>query len=180
MVDECSALVAVDEAYAEFADQSIAPLIAGKKSGIVIRTFSKAFGLAGMRIGYSVAHPDIASLLSEIVPYTVSTIAAKFASELLNNVHIIEKSIEQTKAERKRLIDELKAVKDIEVFDSKANFVTFKPLHDADRIHEKLMKKGIVIKNLGNLPVIGHCLRVTVGLPHMNDQFLGALQQIIG
>ena len=178
LADECSALVVVDEAYAEFADYSVAPLVVEKRNVIVLRTFSKAFGLAGMRLGYAVAHPDIASLLSGTLPYTVSTVAAKYVLRLLGDIGAIEKSTEMIKAERKRLINELEAVKDIEVFDSKANFVTFKPNRDAERIYHKLLEKGVIIKNLGNLPVIGHCLRVTVGLPHTNDQFLNALKQI--
>ena len=180
LVDECSAIVVIDEAYAEFADYSVAPLAVKKGNVIVLRTFSKAFGLAGMRFGYAVAHPDVASLLSETVPFTVSTVTAKCVLKLLSNMYFIEKSIEMVKAERKRLVNALKAVKDIEVFDSKANFVTFKPHGDADRIYHKLLEKGIMIKNLGNLPVIGHCLRVTVGLPHMNRQFLNALKRILG
>ena len=179
LADECSAVVVIDEAYAEFADYSVAPLAVKKRNVIILRTFSKAFGLAGMRFGCAIAHPDIASLLSGTIPYTVSTVTAKYVSKLLSDIHVIEKSIEMVKAERKRLINELKAFKDIEVFDSKANFVTFKPHRDAERIYHKLLEKGIIVKNLGNLSVIGRCLRVTVGLPHMNNQFLNALKQIL-
>ncbi len=179
LADGCSAVVVVDEAYAEFADYSVASLAVKKRNVIVLRTFSKAFGLAGMRFGYAVAHPDIASLLSRTIPYTVSTVIAKYVLRLLGDMDVIEKSVEMVKAERKRLIDELKAVKDIEVFDSKANFVTFKPYRDAEGIYDKLLENGIVIKDLGDLPVIGHCLRVTLGLPRMNNQFLNALKRIL-
>jgi len=179
LVDECSAIVVIDEAYAEFADYSSASLSAKKRNMIVLKTFSKAFGLAGMRFGYAIGNSDISSLLSETIPYTVNTVTAKYVLKLLTKMEFIENSIEQVKAERKRLISELKSVKGIEVFDSKANFVTFKPQRNADSIYHKLLEKGIIIKNLGNLSVIGHCLRVTVGLPDMNDQFLNALKQIL-
>ena len=59
------------------------------------------------------------------------------------------------------------------------NFVTFKPKMNANRVYKRLLDKGIVIKNLGNLPVVGHCLRVTVGLPYMNARFLNALKDIL-
>ncbi len=179
LVDECPAIVLVDEAYAEFADYSVTSLAAKRSNMIALRTFSKAFGLAGMRFGYSVAHPTIASVLSEIIPYTLSTVTAKYVLKLLSNLDFIEKSIELAKEERKRLVDELKAVKGIEVYDSKANFVIIKPHKDAEGIYRKLLEKGILIKNLGNLPVTGHCLRVTVGLPQMNNQFLNTLKQIM-
>ena len=64
------------------------------------------------------------------------------------------------------------------MFDSEANFVTFKPQKRAEFIHQILLERGILVKNLGSLPVIGHCLRVTVGLPDMNCGFLIALKQI--
>lgn len=179
LIDECPAIVVIDEAYAEFADYSAASLAVKKRNVIVLRTFSKAFGLAGMRFGYAVGHSDIASLLSETVPYTVGTVTSKCVLKLLGNMRFIEKSIEMVKVERKRLISELRAIEGIEIFDSKANFVTFKPYKDAERVYHRLLEKGIMIKNLGNLPVIGHCLRVTVGLPYMNDQFLNALKQIL-
>lgn len=63
-------------------------------------------------------------------------------------------------------------------FDSKANFVTFKPKVNANRVFKGLLDKGVLVKNLGNLPVIGHCLRVAVGLPSMDEKFLHALRQV--
>lgn len=179
LADECSAIVVIDEAYAEFADYSAAPLTVEKRNVISLRTFSKAFGLAGMRFGYAVANPDIATLLSETIPYTVGTVAAKYVMELLDKIDFVKKSIEMVKEERKRLVDEMKAMEEIEVFDSKANFVTFRPHKDAEVIWRKLLEKGTLTKDLGNMPVIGHCLRVTVGLPHMNDQFLEALKHVL-
>ena len=63
--------------------------------------------------------------------------------------------------------------------DSKANFVTFKPHISANSVYNELLRKGIVVKDLGDLPVIGHCLRVSIGLPNMNNQFLRAISEII-
>jgi histidinol-phosphate aminotransferase len=179
LADEASGVVVLDEAYAEFADYSVASLAVKKRNTIVLRTFSKGFGLAGMRFGYAVAHPDLALPLSNIIPYTVSTVAAKFAVKLLSSIDIIKKSVESVKAERERLIESLRSIKRVKVFDSEANFVTFKPYKNADRVHRELLKRGIIIKNLGDLPIIGRCLRVTVGLPYMNDQFLDALKPIL-
>jgi len=179
LADKTSAILVLDEAYAEFADCSAASLAVEKRNVIVLRTFSKAFGLAGLRFGYAVAHPDLALPLSSIIPYTVSTVTANFVLRLLGSIDVIKKSVEMTKMERKRLIYELRSTKGIRVFDSEANFVTFKPHRRADSIHQKLLESGILVKNLGRLPVIGHCLRVTVGLPAMNTQFLNALRRIL-
>jgi len=179
LADESSSIIVLDEAYAEFADYSAASLACKKKNVIVLRTFSKAFGLAGLRFGYAVAHPDLALPLSSIIPYTVNTVTSKFVLRLLSSVEMVTESVRMVKMERKRLIDNFSAIKGIEVLDSEANFVTFKPYKEADFIHKKLLERKILIKNLGMLPVIGHCLRATVGLPDMNDRFIKALTEIM-
>lgn len=179
IADACSSLIVLDEAYAEFADYSAALRATSKDNIVVLRTFSKAFALAGLRFGYAVANQDLASFLSEVMPYTVNTFTAKLVSKIMNHMDVIQASADKVKEERERLIEGFEAIDGVEVFDSKTNFVTFRPRKDAERTYLELLRKGIIIKNLGNLPVIGRCLRVTVGLPHMNDQFLDALKQIL-
>ena len=179
IADACSSLIVLDEAYAEFADYSAALRATSKDNIVALRTFSKAFALAGIRFGYAVANQDLASFLSEVMPYTVNTFTAKLVSKMLNCVDVIRASADKVKEERDRLIQGFKAIEGIEVFESKTNFVTFKPRKDAERIYCELLKKGIIIKNLGDLPVIGHCLRVTVGLPDMNDRLLRVLSEIL-
>jgi histidinol-phosphate aminotransferase len=121
----------------------------------------------------------LASGLSEVVPYTVGTVVARFVERLLDRRDVVDGWIRRVKEEREKLIRELRSIGGVKVFDSKANFVTFKPEMDADRVYRGLLERGIVVKNLGSLPVIGHCLRVTIGLPHMNDKFLDALKLVL-
>ena len=104
---------------------------------------------------------------------------ARFIERLLERRDVIEGWVEEVKKERSRLIRELRSIGGVEVFDSKANFVTFRPRMDADQVFKGLLERGVVIKNLGDLPVIRHCLRVTVGLPEMNDVFLRSLREIL-
>ncbi|NWF86652.1 histidinol-phosphate transaminase [Candidatus Bathyarchaeota archaeon] len=179
LADSCSAVVLVDEAYAEFGDGSICQKAVEKENVIVLRTFSKSFGLAGLRFGYFVANRDLAPALSEAVPYTVSTVVARFVEKLLNRFDAVKDWIEGVKSERERLIEELRSLRGVEVLDSKANFVTFKPKAGVERVYRGLLEKGVVVKDLGELPVIGHCLRVTVGLPYMNDVFLRTLKDVL-
>lgn len=179
IAEACSSLIVLDEAYAEFADYSAALPATSKDNIIVLRTFSKAFALAGMRFGYAVANQDLASFLSEVMPYTVNTFTARFVSKILNRVDVVQACAERVKEERERLIEGFKGIDGIEVFGSKTNFVTFKPRKYAEGMYNELLKRGIVVKNLGDLPVIGHCLRVTVGLPYMNDRVLKALSEIM-
>jgi len=179
LAEGVSAVVVLDEAYAEFGDYSAVSLVDDLRNVVVLRTFSKAFGVAGLRFGCAVAHRDLASTLLNVIPYTVSSLVARFIVRLLGSVEYIRKCVEGVKRERGRLLDGLRSVEGLEVFDSKANFVTFKPNAGVERVHKGLLEKGVVVKDLGDLPVIGHCLRVTVGLPHMNDLFLRVLKEVL-
>jgi histidinol-phosphate aminotransferase len=109
----------------------------------------------------------------------VSTVTARYVQKLLDKVEVVQKWIDMVKEERKRLVEGLRAINGIEVLDSKANFVTFKPYRSVERVYRELLEKGIIVKDLGDLPVIGHCLRVTVGLPRMNDRFLRVMSEIM-
>lgn len=179
LADKSSAVVLVDEAYSEFGDFSVCPLAVNKKNVVVVRTFSKAFGLAGLRFGYAVAHSDLASVFSEILPYTVSTVTAKYVQRLLEKIDVVEEWNTRVKQERAKLIEGLRRVKGLDVLDSKANFVTFKPQQNTEQVYSKLLERGIIVKNLGDIPLIGHCLRVTVGIPDMNTRFLKAMTEIM-
>ena len=179
LAESCSALIVVDEAYAEFGDGSVCSKAVEKENIVVVRTFSKAFGLAGLRFGYFAANENLASALSKVIPYTVSTLVSCFVVKLLNKFEVVKGWINEVKKERKRLMKRLGSLDEIEVFDSKTNFVTFRLDGNADKIYKGLLDRGIVIKNLGALPVIGHCLRVTVGFPYMNNNFLDTLTQVM-
>jgi histidinol-phosphate aminotransferase len=179
LADESSAIIVVDEAYAEFGDFSVCPMAANKNNVVVVRTFSKAFGLAGLRFGYAVTNKELAHVLSETMPYSVSTVTARYIQKLLDKTAVVEEWNKQVKEERKRLIESLRQINGIDVLNSKTNFVTFKPCNNVDDVYNRLLKKGIILKDLGELPLIGHCLRVTVGLADMNDQFLDVISEII-
>jgi histidinol-phosphate aminotransferase len=179
LADGSSAVVVVDEAYVEFGESSVSQKAVEKENVIVVRTFSKAFGLAGLRFGYFVANKDLAFGLSEAIPYTVSTVVARFVEKLLNRFEVVKGWIDGVKSERGRLLKELRSLGGIEVLDSKANFVTFRPKAYAERVYRGLLGKGVIVKDLGDLPVIRHCLRVTVGRPYMNDVFLRVLKEVL-
>lgn len=179
IADKFSAVVIVDEAYAEFGDSSVCPLAVEKRNVVVVRTFSKAFGLAGLRFGYAVAHKSSASVFSAIIPYTVGTITAKYVQKLLAKNDVVQKWTTMVAEERERLVKDLRLVKGLVVFESKANFVTFRPYSNPTQVYADLLEKGIIIKDLGDSPIIGHCLRVTVGLPEMNSRFLSAISAIM-
>jgi histidinol-phosphate aminotransferase len=182
LVEEFPGVVVVDEAYVEFAEYSLTPLLDKFENLIVLRTFSKAFGLAGLRLGYALANSDLATTLSKKVqlPYPVSSVALRMGLKLLANIDIVEKAVKQLKVERWTLIKELNKVNGVKAFDSQTNFVLFQMDKRRNEIFQGLLSRGILIKKLGKILHLNNCFRTTVGLPKMNAKLLEALEDICG
>ena len=181
LIEDFPGIVIVDEAYAEYADYSIVPFVDKHENLIVLRTFSKAFGLAGLRLGYAVTNAGLAKTLAEKtpMPFPVSTFTLSMGRKLLENFAVVEKAIKALKMERGTLIKRLNGIKGTKAFDSKANFVLFQTGKPADEVYQSLLKRGIIIKKYGKLLHLENCLRTTVGLPQMNAKLLEALKEIV-
>ncbi len=181
LTEEFPGIVMVDEAYSEYADYSVVPLIDKYPNLVVLRTFSKAFGLAGLRLGYAVANPRLAASIDKApAPYAVNVVSLMMGRKLLDNVGVVKESVEALKAERHRLIDALNELKGVEAFDSKTNFVTFNVNKPSEEVYVNMLKKGLIIKKLGKLVNYSNCLRTTVGTPEMNKKLLIALKKEFG
>jgi len=182
LIQEFPGLVIIDEAYGEFADYTTVPLVEKFENLMVLRTFSKTFGLAGLRLGYAVANPELATTLSEKaqLPYPVSSIALRMGLKLLANIEVAKDAIGRLKRERSRLIGELNAIKGVTAFDSQANFVLFQTEKESDEIYQVLLDQGVLVRNLGRVLHLERCLRTTVGLPEMNERTLAVLKQVFG
>jgi len=170
-------LVAVDEAYVEFAGYSTARWVEELENLIVLRTFSKAFSLAGLRLGYAVSNPELATTLSRKVqlPYSVNSIALRMGLKLLENMEVVRKAVERSKRERVRLIRRLNEIEGFAAFDSQTNFVLFQTKKPSSKVFQSLLKQGVLVKNVGKILHLYECLRTTVGLPEMNNKLLTAL-----
>lgn len=182
LVKAFPSIVILDEAYGEFADYSFVPRIREFENMIILKTFSKAFGLAALRLGYAVANPELAKVLAEKspLPYPVSAFTIRMGCKMLDNVELMKKSVEQVKSERGKLIRALNEIDGVEAFDSQANFLLVNTKKPADEVYEKLLKRGIMLKKWGKLLQYDNCFRVTVGLPEMNAKLIEALKQIQG
>ena len=181
LIEEFPGIVLVDEAYAEYADYSVVPLINKYENLIVLRTFSKAFSLAGLRLGYAISNPALAKALGKTpAPYTVNVVSLRMGRKMLENISLMRESVVALKAERGKLINRLNEIKGIEAFDSKANFVLFNTEKPYAEAYERALQKGLVIKKLGKLLNYENCLRTTVGLPEMNQKLLTALSKYMG
>ena len=173
--------VIIDEAYVEFGDFSILNLVKTQKNLIVVRTFSKEFGLAGLRLGYFVANKALIDVFSRVIqyPYPLNTIAIESGILALQKSKLMSESATLIKKERKRIIENLRKTETFEVFDSKANFVLFDAKGADRRIHTALIEQGISIRKLGKIGKHKGCLRVTVGTKEMNSKFLLAIRDLL-
>lgn len=173
-------IVILDEAYVEFADYSFVPRIREFQNMIILRTFSKAFGLAALRLGYAVANPELAKILKEKapLPYPVSGFTLRMGGKMLDNIDLMKKSVSELREERGRLIKSLNEIKGVQAFDSQADFLLVNTQKPADEVNEKLLKQGIMLKKWGKILQYENCFRVTVGLPEMNAKLIRALKKI--
>jgi histidinol-phosphate aminotransferase len=181
LIEEFPGLVIVDEAYAEYADYSMVPIVDEYDNLIILRTFSKAFGLAGLRLGYAVTNTDLAKTLTEKtpLPFPVSVFTLNMGQKLLENLDTVKKTVEELKVERGTLIKRLNKISGVEAFDSKTNFVLFNTDKPYEDIYENLLKKGILIKKYGKILQMNNCFRTTVGLPGMDAKLLEALKETL-
>jgi len=173
--------VIIDEAYVEFGDYSVLNMVKSQSNLIVVRTFSKEFGLAGLRLGYFVANKAIADVFTRIIqyPYPLNTIAIEAGILALQKSKIMSDAATLIKKERKRIIENLRKTNTFEVFDSKANFVLFDAKGAEQRIYTALVEQGISIRKLGKIGKYQGCLRVTVGTKEMNSKFLLAIRDLL-
>ncbi len=173
--------VIIDEAYGEFGDYSLVSMIKKQDNLIVSKTFSKDFGLAGLRLGYFVGNKNIVDVFSRIIqyPYPLNSIAIEVGILALQKRKQISDIANQIKQERKRIIENLRKTNAFEVFDSNANFVLFDAKGADRRIYTALVEQGISIRKLGQIGKHKGCLRVTVGTKEMNSKFLLAIRDLL-
>jgi histidinol-phosphate aminotransferase len=173
------ALLIVDEAYAEFArpgTPSALTLLPGRRRLVVTRTMSKAFALAGARLGYLAADPAVSDCLRLVrLPYHLSSLTQAAARAALRHAAELLASVDAIKAQRDRIVAELGAL-GLDAVPSDANFVLFGGLDDAAATWEGLLGLGVLVRDVG----IDHHLRVTAGTPDETTAFLGALARVTG
>ncbi|MFN2590380.1 MAG: histidinol-phosphate transaminase [Actinomycetota bacterium] len=175
---DSDALVIVDEAYIEFGGTSAIDLVRSRPNVAVVRTFSKAFALAGARIGYCVASPDVVEDLRRVrLPYHVSALTQAAGLTALEHADDALGILDSVRTERDRLVRTLRRLDRVEVFPSDANFVLFRPPGPAREVWQGLLDRGVLIRDLSD--VVDGCLRVTAGTPAEVTAFLEALAEVL-
>lgn len=180
LLEETPGLVVVDEAYAEFAppEASSLPLLDDYPNLVVVKTFSKAWRLAGARLGYALGAPEVVDALRRVrLPYHLSAISQVIGTAALRHsaeTMVLARAIAE---ERDRLAMELQAL-GVKTFPSKANFVLFE-VEDAHSVWQELLTRGVLVRDYSAIPRLARCLRVTIGAQEENDAFLAALEGIL-
>ncbi len=171
-------LVVLDEAYEPFAADTFIGDLGRYDNLLVMRTLSK-FGLAGLRLGYLVGASAWLEEFDKIrLPYNINVLTQISASFALRHHQVFGEQARRIRHDRAELLDALRAIDGLEVWPSDANFILFRvPAGRAGAIHEALLEQRILIKKLdGSHPLLGDCLRVTVGAPEENARFVAALK----
>ena len=174
-------LVVVDEAYVEFSDRSFVGLVPQQDNLIVLRTFSKWAGLAGLRAGYGVFPKGIAELMRKVkMPYNMNVAAQVAVLASLEDRETLQQRVQAIVRERERLSEELTSVPFLRGFPSEANFILYRSQGiDASELWQRLRQQGIFIRHF-DTPGVKDCIRITVGKPEHTDRLLAALREIGG
>ncbi|MEM2979287.1 MAG: histidinol-phosphate transaminase [Methanomassiliicoccales archaeon] len=171
--------VIVYEAYAEFSDQSFIEFVRKYSNLIVTRTFSKAYGLAGLRIGYAAADFELANvLLRAKTPLSLNIISEKTAIEALKRQDFVRRTVEAVRKERSFLSEGLKDL-GFEVYRSDTNFLLARSPISSEILVSTLAAKGILIRDFGKIRRLENCVRITIGPREINQQLLEKLKEVL-
>jgi histidinol-phosphate aminotransferase len=172
-----SHLVVVDEAYGEFAPWSALELVRDDRALVVVRTYSKVWSMAALRLGFAVGPTWVVEELEKVVlPYHLASatqIAGRLALELGDEM---DDRVQRLIAERERVATALTQLDGVTVYPSGANFLLFAPAGDAHERWQQLVDHGVLVRDFSRWPRLEGCLRVTIGTPAENDAFLAALR----
>ena len=179
VLDNVSAAVVIDEAYFSFSGRTFLPYLNRHPGMIILRTLSK-IGLAGLRIGVLTASREIAAELNKIrLPYNINVLSQAAALVALRHWSTLNRQISLLISERAKLYNALLRTPGVTPFPTETNFILMWIEKDATAVFKALKKRGILVKNLDRPGPLKGCLRVTIGTPAENREFLSNLKQIL-
>jgi histidinol-phosphate aminotransferase len=183
LLEETGALVVCDEAYQEFGGPTAVPLLAGTSRLVVLRTFSKAFGMAGLRFGLALTHPAIAREVAKgKLPYNVNLVTLVAAAAALRHGPALAGRVREIVATRDRFVQRIAGLPGLTVYPTSANFVLIRCRGTPARVvFTRLYEEhGILVRDVSGAPDLAECLRISVGTPEDMEAVVVALEQILG
>ena len=179
MLEASDTLVMVDEAYFEFSRNTVRPLLEKHKNLVILRTFSKAFCLAGVRVGYLLGDADVIGEFTKVrQPYSVDAVSQAIARVVFANRGTFEKTIDAIVSERARMFEQLGQLPGVTPYPSEANYILFR-VPGAAAIWQGLYDAGVLVRDFSSTPMLEDCLRVSIGTEPENDRFLEALAGLL-
>lgn len=179
IIKSSSGLVVMDEAYSEFSKKTFLPLINKYDNLVILRTFSKAYGLAGCRIGYMIASKKVVEQVNKVkLPFNLNSISQRIGIIALKHKRKCNEAVKIIISERARLLREMQKNSMLYTFPTEANFILFRPKISSEIVFKKLLTGGILIRNVADNRLLKNCLRVTVGKTSENNAFLRVAKKL--
>ncbi len=180
LLEQTDKPVIVDEAYCEFSGETVSDLLEGHENLVVFRTFSKAFSLAGLRIGYGQMDPDLAVDVNKVkLPYNINFFTLAVAETLLKNKELLFIKIEELITARDKMYCEMNDIDGVNAYPSRANFILFETSYPPKDVFDRLLADGILVRDVSSYPMLEKALRVSVSTPEDNAKFIAALKKIM-
>lgn len=180
LLDKTDRPVIVDEAYFEFSGETAAGLLASHDNLVVLRTFSKAFSLAGLRLGYGLMDPALAREVDKVkLPYNVNFFTIAAAMRLLENRSELDRTVAEIIGAREPLTAAMNEIEGVTAYPSRANFILFETPYEPKRVFEGILRDGILVRDVSSYPMLGSALRVSVSTSADNRRFLRSLERVM-
>ena len=177
---QCRGLVIIDEAYVDFSSITGINLIKDFPNVVVLRTFSKAFALAGFRVGYAIMARDLGQEVQKgLLPFNMDMPSVIAAEVLISHEELVQQRVSKLISEREKVISHLNSLKGIIAWPSKSNFFLLETPLGAAGTFDFLAQKGILVRDVSTYPGCEHLVRVTVGAPRDNQALIDALEELI-
>lgn len=181
VLESARGLVVIDEAYAQFTAASFVGDLSKYAHLAIVRTFSKGFALAGVRVGWIIAGEEVLDAVRKALPpYNVNVFSQEAALVALQRPELVSGRVEALIAERRRLEGAVRAIDGITTYPSEANFLLLRTRAPAADVFAGLLERGVLVRDVSRGPLLENCLRVTVGTHAENNQFLDALRASVG
>ena len=174
---DSGATVLFDRAYGDFANDTFPAL---HPRLVTFSTFSKAWGLAALRVGWVATTAENAKEIRKVkLPYSLNAISEMAATIALENRALRDANVARIVGERERVVAAMRDIPRITIFPTKANFVAFRAERNSNEIFEALFDRGILVRDVSAYPRLANCLRISVGSPEQNDRMLAALKESV-
>ncbi len=179
IIDAAECLVVIDEAYYPFSGVTLMDWVKECDNLVILRTFSKAFALGGLRLGWMIAEPEVCRQVQKcLLPFCISRLSSLTAMGVLENPQYIDLYVKQICAERDRVYSILFTLSGITVHPTHTNFILFE-VEDSPSIFKQLLIEGVIVRQVNDGRRLKNALRVSIGSPKENDAFLQAIEKVL-